>query len=316
MDIVTELSSKGIEVRQNSSNPDEINICCPFCVEMGESPDYKFRCGINLESGLGHCFNCGWSSRKAVYELIRVMGMAELVDQIKVQQFTGKTRTRPKNPKLPEGYVPLWEIEDWDPELARAAQYIRTRGIPESQIRKYEIGATPNTGMDGSQRIIFPIRLEGGTLAGWTGRDYTGYKSARYKNMEGTKDMFNARPDLYPTKLAILSEGIIKALAIERAISDRLCSIAVNGSSISDEQSLQLVKFQEIVVFGDPGGPGVRGMLGIAGSLTTVVARVSIAWPWPDKQADEMTGKEIRARLRSRIPYTPFKAISIRMELL
>jgi hypothetical protein len=56
-------------------------------------------------------------------------------------------------------------------------------------------------------------------------------------------------------------------------------------------------------------------MLGIAANIATFT-RVSIAWPWPDKQADDLTAKEIRQHLRGRIQYTPLMEMKIRMELL
>lgn len=314
MDLLNELQAKGIEVRQNAYDASEISICCPFCIQMGESPDYKFRCGINLESGLGHCFNCGWSSRKAVLELVRLLGLASAVDQVIVQQYTRRTRKRPDVVKLPDGFELLSECEDDDLVFAPALAYARRRGITREQIKRYEIGATVSD-FKFHDRIIFPVREATGSLTAFVGRDYTGFHPVRYYNMTGGKAIFNARPDLYPAKLAILSEGITKALAIERALSNRLCSMAVLGSSITDEQAIQL-KFKELVLFGDPGGPGVRGMLGIAANLTPMIKCITIAWPWPEKQADDLTPSEIKFHLRGRIRYTPLTDLKMRRELL
>lgn len=316
MNLVDELRARGIEVRQNAYDQNEISICCPFCVKMGESPDFKFRCGINITSGLGHCFNCGWSSRKAVLDLVRILGIADVVDQVISQQYTRQTRKAPEVVELPEGYASLAECEDWDPHYCQALAYVKRRGITREQIKQYEIGATLEDAGRLKNRIIFPVKDAEGELRAWLGRDYTGTAYLRFINMTGGKPLFNARPDLYPHRLAILSEGVIKALAIERAIHNKLCSMAVLGSSITDVQALQLKNFQELILFGDPGGQGVRGMLGIAANLTTMIRTVTLVYPWPEKQADDLTGPEIRHHLRNRVRYNPLVALKIRRELL
>jgi DNA primase catalytic core, N-terminal domain len=314
MQLTDELRAKGIEVRENVYDSNEISICCPFCVQMGESPDFKFRCGINIASGLGHCFNCGWSSRKAVLELVRLLGIAENVDQLITQQYTRQSRQRPKTVELPEGTELLAECEDDDPVFAPAIRYVKKRGITRDQIARYEIGANA-THERFQGRVIFPVRNKYEDLTGFIGRDYTGHNYPRFLNMVGSKAVFNARLDRYSQRLGILSEGIVKALAIERALSNQLCSMAVLGNSITDEQAVQLLGFQEIALFGDPGGPGVRGFLGVAANISTFT-QVSIAWPWPEKQADDLTEGEIRRHLRGRILYTPLAEMRIRMELL
>ena len=105
-------------------------------------------------------------------------------------------------------------------------------------------------------RIVFPVRIEGGHLVGMVGRDWTGSKIPKYLNSKGTKSFYNARPDLYPHRLAIGSEAITKALAIERATRYKLCSFAFLGIGVRDVQVNQLNGFKEIVIFPDPGSWG------------------------------------------------------------
>jgi len=57
------LYRRQIAFRKSSKDPDEIMVCCPFCPENGETPDTRFRLGLNTRSGIGHCFNCGAKGR-------------------------------------------------------------------------------------------------------------------------------------------------------------------------------------------------------------------------------------------------------------
>ena len=316
IDILELLQQQGIEVRQNSSNENEYTMCCMFCGDMGHGPDEKFRLGFNIESGLGHCFNCGWSSRKVLVEIARKLevGGSEL-DEIRALPTTRETRTRPKVVELPEGTNFLTDIEWDDPWWEPALKYIRKRGITERQVREKEIAATVGCrDFRYRYRIIFPVKYEG-ELAGFVARDYTGRKDYRYLNAVGTKVLYNAQADLYPTRLAILSEGIVKALAIERATRHMLCSAATLGNSLSDIMSNQLRPFEEVVVFPDPDRPGMEGFLGVAANLVPVVKRVTMIWPWPHAQADDMAPNSIRELIRGRRLYTPALEMEIQQEM-
>ncbi len=280
-------------------------------MENGETPDRRFRLGINLRSGLGHCYNCDWRSGRAILDLVHWLGIS------------GETYRPPKREKppkveplrLPEGFELLADCDADDPVYGEALKYCLTRGITERQLREKEIGATV-LDREFGYRIVFPIRDHTGKLRGLVGRDWTGEQSKKYWNKIGqAKAVFNARPDMYSTKLGILSEGIFKALAIERASHYRICSMGLNGSTITDEQILQLRGFKELALFPDPGRAGVKGFLGVAQSLSTLF-RVTMAYPWPDRQADEMSVRKIRALLRDRRPYSIALEWRFRRELL
>ena len=58
---VIQQSSKSFQLRGN-----EASLCCPFCVERGETEDTRFRLGINVSTAVGHCFNCHWKGSGAI----------------------------------------------------------------------------------------------------------------------------------------------------------------------------------------------------------------------------------------------------------
>lgn len=313
MNVFELLASKGIEVKPSSSNENEFKINCLFCVDMGEAPDERFRCGFNIESGLGHCFNCGWSSKKAVLAIVRKLGAEDFdLEQIQQQHFTGKTRTRPAVVKLPEGFEPLDELKK--ERLAKPAwDYIRKRGITEEQVKRHEIGIAPFDYVY-RDRIIFPVKDPEGKLLGVVSRDYTGDSFLRYRNSEGLKVIFNANPVQYPKSWIILSEGIFKALAIEKAVDNRYCSGAMLGANVTDTQWACLRGFKEAILFPDPDRAGIIGFLGVAANLAPHL-RVSFVWPWPEKQADDLEPKVIRELLKHKRPYNELFQLQMRLAM-
>src|SRR6266566_501314 len=313
MNVFDLLMSRGLEVRQSSADDNEYRICCLFCTDMGESPDEKFRCGFNISSGLGHCFNCNWSSRKAILEIVRKLGASDFdLEQVQQTSFTRETRRRSAKVELPDGFELLWKLKR--ERLAREAwDYVRERGITEEQLEKYEIGIAPYD-YRFRDRIIFPVRDSEGKLLGFVGRDYTGKRKPKYLNSQGLKFVYNANSKKYKSGWIVLSEGIFKSLAIERATHGKICSAALLGSGATNTQWAEISDFKEVILFPDPDRAGVRGFLGVASYLVSHM-KVSVAFPWPVKQADEMIPAEIRVAILNRRVYSPLLDIQMRLEL-
>jgi hypothetical protein len=311
IDFFTQLSLKGIEVREHSSEPNEFKICCIFCPERNQGQDFKFRLGFNIKSGLGHCFKCSWSSRKALLDILRQIG-SESFGEIRAESFTQETRKRPEPVDFPYGFEKLKDIPDDDPLFGQARKYVRKRGITPRQLRTHEIGATV---LDEKfhHMIVFPVRY-GNLLAGMVGRDWTGQRFLPYENSIGNKCAYNVHPEKYEmgTKIVVVSEGIPKALAIERATEYKLVSSATMGNSITAIQSNQLKQFDEVVFFVDPDIAGMTGYLAAADNLQPLVKKVSMVWPWPEAQADEMHDSEIKELLEARKEVTPILRMKIR----
>jgi hypothetical protein len=311
IDFFTQLSLKGIEVHPHSSDPDEFKICCIFCSERNQGQDFRFRLGFNIKSGLGHCYNCGWSSRKALLEILRAIG-SEHWGEIRAENFTGETRKRPEPVSFPQGFEKLKDVDENDPVFGYARRYVRKRGITPRQLRVHEIGATV---LDPKlhHRVIFPVRY-GDMLAGMVGRDWTNTSSMRYINTVGNKSAYNVHPDKYPMgkKIIIISEGVTKALAIERATGYQMVCSATLGNSITAILANQFKEFDEVVLFPDPDMAGMVGYLGVADNLQPHVKKVSMVWPWPEMQADEMAASEIMEFIEARRDVTPLLRMRIK----
>lgn len=314
VDFFEQLALKGIEVREHTTEVDEFKICCLFCQDRQQGKDFKFKLGFNVRSGLGHCFKCGWSSRKVLLDILRKIG-SESFGEIKAESFTGKSRERPENVELPEGYERLKNVASNDPLLGPARRYVRKRGITPRQLSMHEIGATA-TDPWLHHRIIFPVRY-GKLLAGIVARDWTGTSKLRYINTTGNKVLYNVHPDRYEKgrSIIVVAEGIPKALAIERATEYRLVSSATMGNHVTSIQSNQLKMFDEVVFFPDPDVQGMTGYLSAADNIQPLVKKVSIVWPWPNEQADDMSDAEIREVLEGRQVVTPLLRMKIKTQM-
>jgi len=315
IDFFSQLRLHGMDVRQHTSDPDEYKINCPFCLERGRGRDFGYRLGFNIKSGLGHCFRCNWSSRKALVEILRATGsVGSYIDEVRATDFTGETRERPKPVKFPTDWTLLKNVDDDDPLWGPPRRYIMRRGVTQKQLRIHEVGATRDDDYYRC-RVVFPVR-QGKMLCGFVGRDWTGENQMKYKNSRGVKVVYNLRKD-YPegTKRVILFEGVLKALAGERALAYTVCCAASLGNAVTPGQTLELKEFDEVVLFPDPDLPGIIGFMDCAENMEHLVKRVSMVWPWPKKQADEMSQNEILEVIENRRWVSPVLRLKIRSEM-
>src|ERR1019366_3475412 len=102
-DFASTLDDRGVEYKLHASNDEEIEICCPFCVDEGTTQDTRFRLGINVGEEKAGCFNCGWTSRTGTIEKILGALGIEYVKRIdKVRKVVAKKKR--KKVALPEDF--------------------------------------------------------------------------------------------------------------------------------------------------------------------------------------------------------------------
>lgn len=315
IDLFTWLKQKGVEVRQHASAEGEYKICCPFCVGRSRGPDFRFRLGFNINSGLGHCFRCNWNSRKALLEIMRFFGASGTqLDEIRATPFTQQTRERPKPVKFPSDWTLLQDVDDYDPLWGPQRRYIMKRGVTQKQLKVHEVGATREDSFYYG-RVVFPVRYHR-MLCGFVGRDWTGESPVKYKNSVGDKYVYNVRYK-YPEgkKRIIVCEGVLKALAVERATDYQICCAASLGNSMTPLQTRQMMPFEEVILFPDPDIQGMLGYLSINQHLQPLVKNVTMVWPWPEKQADDMSREEIMELLNNRRWFSPLLRLQIRSQM-
>ncbi len=276
------LSRGGLDVRKAHSRPNEIWVNCPFCVERGESPDTRFRLSLNIQSGKGNCFNCGWRShgmRRTVVELSRVLRVRispprpeRLRQEAENGQETGVTEPVPTG--LPEGYERFHDADDPVERLAR--DYLKSRGISILQIVRHQIGYAAVGKM--AYRILFPVIGSDKKIYGCVGRTFDKHGKPKYLNTPGIKLLWNAHRTAAEV---VVVEGVTDALKVEQALLTVRNSIAVArlGSTITNLQLAQLKQFEKITILPDHDRPGVQGASKLADVCIGMHMRVSVAVP-------------------------------------
>jgi DNA primase len=261
MNVTEALDAAGIEWKPGESD-EEVWICCPFCTESGETPDERFRLGINISNGKGHCFNCEWSSGSPEFTISRLQKVLE-TGEMEIQQENRKHKKKHhEHVELPEGFVVF--AEDYPNYWGKKAHgYVRKRGISEHQITDKKIGYSL-TG-DFHHRIIFPVYVHG-KLKGIVGRDFTNQQSLKYRNSIGDKALYNIPS--HTQKSVCLTEGVFDSLVVERGAKKlSIDSVAVLGHTLKDEQLELLDPYKTIYIWMDGDDAGVKGALSIVKKL-------------------------------------------------
>jgi DNA primase len=119
--------------------------------------------------------------------------------------------------------------------------------------------------------------------------------------------MYNLLPKNGHKSPLNLSEGVFKALALEKTLGGY--SAALLGHDITDAQVEQIVEqgHKEVVLWPDPDKVGVLGMVGVAEKLIQEKIRTKIVYPFPSADADEMEEEEIWDCWENRLK--PFSAM-------
>jgi len=297
--IVELFDRQGVAYRMVAAASDEVYVCCPFCLERGESEDTRFRLGINLKSGIGHCFNCGWASRYALQKFLKktmsahvLQAMAPFIEVTVPEKFVKPA----VEITLPSDYQPLPVKRKLDELERRALNYLLSRGLTRRQIVKNKIG----TSLVGEYafRVIFPNWFRG-KLQGFVGRDFTGRQTRRYLNAHGMQKILYHLPD--KVNSVILFEGIFKALRAERVL--RHACVAMLGNRLTEHQVELLLQAgcRRVYLWPDPDKAGVTGALESAKLLHSYGFRVFIVWP--SEVADEAPLESIREAWKNRRRY-------------
>lgn len=245
------IKESGEDFKVSSSNRYEYALCCPFCIEQGESQDSRYRLGINIQSGLSHCYNCSWRSgsvRKTAKELSRVFGITlgrkRLLGAENVTNEAANPVAVPSPTGLPMEYEPFTDSTDMVEKKARA--YLRSRNISLLQIVKHKIGYAAAGTM--SWRILFPVMDANKQVFGIVGRSFGKTTGPKYLNSPGLKMLWGTH---VAGKIAIISEGITDALQVERALystTNNHVSLARLGSTITNAQLAQLKQYEKVII--------------------------------------------------------------------
>lgn len=289
--------------------------CC-FC------EDSKHRLGINVETGVMHCFNCDeasgdrssvYRSRKKTYEKIAAAtGIDDPFtqsDDEDVEVLEKEAELKKGKPKvttqLPKAYEPLWKGVN-DALGRKAIRYLTSRDVTMQQIKAHRIGFC-GAGRY-AYRIVFPVFYRR-KCQGFVCRDFTGNAELKYLNSDGDKGLYNLPAKNNQKRFAVLVEGVFDVLAVERAKLSKYDVIGGLGSKLKKSQYKKLSTYNKIVIWAEPDYAGVTGTIQRAKALQKLGVKVKVVVPSKDVETDtdpgEMEPSEIRERIKDARLYTP-----------
>jgi DNA primase len=262
---VVDVISQFIEIKKSGTN---FKACCPFHGE--KTPSFV----ISPSKQIYHCFGCGvgGDAIKFVMEYEK-LAYPEALEKLASMYNISLTYENNTQQKLDTKV--LQEINQYYQKLfisnATAKEYIKSRGISEFSIEKFEIGYAPNSlqtinyikdnflnlgdakelgvidsGENGLyarfiERITFPIYALNGSIVGFGGRTITGH-NAKYVNSPQTK-LFNksrllygyhlAKEHIYKRKEIIITEGYLDVIMLHQAGFEH--SVATLGTALTQE---------------------------------------------------------------------------------
>lgn len=307
------LAAAGVEVRETGKQ-DEYTICCPFC----EPADEKFHFGLNTTQGLGHCFRCDWASR-GVFRTARLLAHAYGISHPGLWQSAKPVKRRrvdddvappaeerhvPATPyTLPAEYESLFSPgAELDPAQRQTISYLRGRGVSLLQMARHKVGYASCGRL--AWRALFPVMDEQGAARGCVARAVSG-QLPKYLNSTGIKHIWGVH---VPGSVAVLSEGLLDALAVERALMRRTGYVALAdlGCSLTHVQLAQLRQYRSLILFPDHDVAGLNGVIRVGEKCHAAGLRVEVHVPScvTGRDPGDMSEQEISDRLASLRPWS------------
>jgi len=219
--------------RGKINSNDNIAFHCPFCHHN------KKKMEVNIVTQYWHCWVCNAAGRKlaVLFRKLNVQRekIAKLVDLLDdVEWKPSKTTTDTPVLQLPEGYRPLWKLQEMSPEYRNAVHYLKGRNITIHDILKYRIGYCRKGPYKG--KIIIPSYDANGSLNYFVARAYYTEDKFKHKNPPASKDIVGFELHINWKMPIILVEGAFDAIAIKRNC------IPLFGKTISNTLKKRIVE--------------------------------------------------------------------------
>jgi DNA primase len=189
---------------------------CPFCKHHKPKLEINFNENEKGENQW-HCWACDKKGKK-VYQVLKSFPLSsELIADLKSLTkggFIEQQITVEQKVELPKEFKPLLNIQKTDILGRHALAYIRSRGITDEDIMKYNIGYC--TSGDYSKMIIIPSYDSEGKLNYFTGRSFEKESRIKYKNPSISRDIIPFELFINWDLPFILCEGPFDAITIKR----------------------------------------------------------------------------------------------------
>jgi DNA primase len=229
--IITLLESVMGKGKINSN--DNVAFHCPFCHHN------KKKMEVNIVTQYWHCWVCNAAGRKLAVLFRKLNVQREKISKLislldDVEYKPSKTTTDTPVLQLPEGYRPLWVLQEMSPEFRNAIHYLKKRSIGIHDILKYRIGYCRKGPYKG--KIIIPSYDANGSLNYFVARAYYDEDKFKHKNPPASKDIVGFELHINWNMPIILVEGAFDAIAIKRNC------IPLFGKTISNTLKKRIVE--------------------------------------------------------------------------
>ena len=168
-----------------------INVVCPICTQNEGVDSTKKKLAIKIDSGILHCWKCGYRAR-SIYgllkrykphqaeEFIKTFNAASLISDAEEAAFEAQQEAI----ELPRGFQLLAEYYD-EPEapyyIRQAVKYLKQRGITYRDFWYFKLGITA-LDLNYKNRIIIPSHDQDGNLNFFTSRTHRPSVKPKYFN--------------------------------------------------------------------------------------------------------------------------------------
>lgn len=223
VDLISEFLGRPKKIYENQS---QVSWNCPICDEGKNKGNLE----INIDKSVFHCWSCGDSdgTHGTLGKLFDKFGnkkQKKMYGILKPETVQIKEVKKVKL-KLPESFVKFSDSSPIYPVRKQAYNYLKSRGITDGMIEKYDIGFCDSGSHSG--RIVVPSYNNEDELNYYIARSWDPKSRAKYKNPQEEKDkiIFNERlidwnKDIY------LVEGVFDSFFLDN-------SIAMLGKHMSD----------------------------------------------------------------------------------
>lgn len=211
---------------------------CPKCHHA------KRKLEISLTTGKYHCWVCGLSGmnlgtllRKlnAPTEYYEILGEFKRIKQRDAfdEMFNKKEETIIIN-SLPEEFKPLYNCDNSDVICKHANHYLKSRGITDIDIYRYNIGYCDSG--EYRNRIIIPSYDNNGELNFFSARDFYNTSWLKYVLCKFSKNIIGFEMMIDFTQPVTLVEGSFDAIAV------RTNCIPLFGKTLSQKLKIKLLE--------------------------------------------------------------------------
>lgn len=208
--------------KQHYESKAQISFDCPVCAqEKGlDGGDGKGNLEINYLRHVYKCWACGelYGTHGPLGKLFDKFGtkkQKKLYELVKPEELKQEEAKKPKL-RFPEGYT---KFKDSNPIFIphrEALNYLRSRGITDEIIEKYNVGYTVKG--DFAYRVIVPSFNSEGQLNYFIARAWTN-KKMKYKNPSAEKDQIIFNESLIDwEKDVYLVEGVFDSFFLDNSI--------------------------------------------------------------------------------------------------